>query len=60
MVANTQVNQEDPDSYVDDMDTPYVDHIDTHKGSFHEGKHLKFPIMSLYLSSPFAFSLFSF
>ena len=23
-----------------------INHIDTHKGSFHEGKHLKFPIAS--------------
>ena len=57
MVANVQVNQEDPDAYVVELRTPQtytpkvnmirvINHIDTHKGLFHDGKHLKFPTVS--------------
>ena len=57
MVGNVQVSQGDPETYVHELGAtqPYppkvnmikvINSIDTYKGSFHEGKHLKFPIES--------------
>ena len=56
-IAMAKVAQEDPDAYIDELGaaqtyTPKVNmirviiHIDAHKISFHEGKHLKFPTAS--------------
>ena len=44
MVGNVQVSQGDPGTNVNMIRD--IKHIDTHKGSFHEGKHLKFPNVS--------------